>query len=126
MLTITLVLLFAVNLGCCQVPLPDRRLHMIFSAEHKSDFPGFVKILTEHPGTINIASAYCYSLGVVTENTTLLPDNFCWDYFAKPIQALQPQIYVHPIIQMGGDNAIVNFGRAEIFCQTVHTRSSQI
>jgi hypothetical protein len=115
MLPVALTLFFAVNLGCSQVPLPDRRLRMIFSAEHKSDLPGFVKIVEEHPGTINIASAYCYSIGVVTENTTLSPDNFCWDYFTKPIQALQPKIYVHPIIQMGGDNAIVNFGRASIF-----------
>ena len=108
-------MLVAVCIVYCQVPLPDRRLRMIFSAEHKTDLPAFVHLLKEHPGTINIASAYCYTLGIVSPNTTLLPDNFCWDYFTKPVQALQPKIHIHPIIQMGGDNAIANFGRAEIF-----------
>ena len=113
---LTFLLLFVFG-ARTQVPFPDRRLRMIFSAEHRSDLPGFANLLKSHPGTINIASCYCYSLGVVDSNTTLGPDNFCWDDFTKPVQAMTPPIHVQPIIAMGGTNAITNFGRAEIFAK---------
>ena len=94
---------------------PSRRMRMIFTAEHREQLPAFVEQLEKTRGAINIASCYCYSLGVLAPNATLPSDNFCWDDFTRPVQEKLPEIQIHPIIQMGGENAVTNFGRAEIF-----------
>lgn len=88
---------------------------MIVTVEHESQLPEYVNLLDKYRGAINIASSYCYSVGPL-EPTSKLPDvNFCWKYFTQPLQQRVPEMHIHPIIQMGGDNALHNFGRAEIF-----------
>lgn len=94
---------------------PPRRMRMIFSAENREQLPVFVEQLQKTRGAINLASCYCYSVGILTPNSTLPQDNFCWDHFTQPVQRSLPEIQQHPIIQMGGENALTNFGRAEIF-----------
>ena len=98
-----------------QLPFPTRRMRMIFSAEHQSQLPAYVEMLEKYRGAINIASSYCYSVGKLAPNASLPDDNFCWKYFTQPIQQRLPEIHIQPIIQMGGENAEYNFGRAELF-----------
>lgn len=98
-----------------QLPFPTRRMRMIISAEHESQLPEYTGLMEKYRGAINIASAYCYSVGKLNPNSSLPAENFCWKYFTQPLQQKVPELHIQPIIQMGGENAEYNFGRAEIF-----------
>jgi hypothetical protein len=110
------LLLLLSSSGTCsaQYPLLPKRLRMVFAFGGSAPQSQFVSYLQKHPGVINIASAYCYTLRDVA-NLTKLPDyQFCSN-FTSAVLKMKPRIYVQPVIQMGGSFALENFDQAAKF-----------
>ena len=99
-------------------PLPNHTLVSIYNG-HDSQFPGFIAALQEHPGTVNFASLYSYTIGAINSNWTLPKDPayrpFGYENFTVPLRGLTPTVFVAPVIQMGGSNAETNFNFAELW-----------
>ena len=97
-----------------QYPLLPKRVRMVFSFGASAPQSQFIEFLDQHPGVINIASAYCYTLRDVT-NATKLPDTQYCSNFTSAVNKMQPRIHVQPVIQMGGSFATDNFDKAATF-----------
>lgn len=96
-------------------PLPPHRLFAIFNG-HSTDFPGWLATMRAHPGAVNFASLYSYTIGAITANWTLPKGS---DYrpfgynFSQGVRSLG--IFSAPVIQMGGSNAENNFHFASLW-----------
>ena len=98
-------------------PLPPHSLVAIYNG-HPTDFPGFLSTLREHPGAVNFASLYSYSIGAINANWSLPsgPNYAPFGYnFTLGLRTLTPRVFVAPVIQMGGSNAENNFGFAALW-----------
>jgi hypothetical protein len=99
-------------------PLPHHTLVSIYNG-HESNFPSFMSTLQEHPGTVNFASLYSYTIGAINANWTLPKDAdyrpFGYENFTLPLKTLTPTVFVAPVIQMGGSNAEINFNYAQLW-----------
>lgn len=98
------------------VPMPAfvLQVRMVFAFGASAPQSQFIDFLEQHPGVINIASAYCYTVRDVT-NTTKLPETQYCSNFTNAVNKMQPRIHVQPVIQMGGSFAIDNFDKPATF-----------
>eukprot|EP00658_Telonema_sp_P-2_P007568 TRINITY_DN12829_c0_g1_i2.p1 TRINITY_DN12829_c0_g1~~TRINITY_DN12829_c0_g1_i2.p1 ORF type:complete len:277 (+),score=52.13 TRINITY_DN12829_c0_g1_i2:202-1032(+) len=93
---------------------PTWRINVIYNG-HEADFAGFASKLAAHPGSVNYASLYSYTIEQpVTANFTLPKVAFATN-FTRLVQAITPKVYVTPVIQMGGSIAEATFSAADTF-----------
>jgi hypothetical protein len=98
-------------------PLPPHRLFAIFNGRSDA-FPGFLAALGAHPGAVNFASLYSYTIGAIDANWTLPKDPSYRPFgynFSEGVRALSPRVFSAPVIQMGGANAESNFHFAPLW-----------
>ena len=109
-----LLLLLLIGGCAAQYPLLSKRVRMVFAFGASAPQSHFIDFVGQHPGTINIASAYCYTLRNVANMTKLPDEQFCSNFTAA-MNKMQPRIFVQPVIQMGGSYALSNFDQAAKF-----------
>ena len=96
-------------------PLPPHRLFAIFNG-HPEQFAGFLGMMSAHPGSVNFASLYSYTVGAISANWTLPKgaDYRPFGYnFSEGAKALG--VFSAPVIQMGGAYAENNFHFAPLW-----------
>ena len=96
-------------------PLPPHRLFAIFNG-HPEQFAGFLSMMSAHPGSVNFASLYSYTVGAISANWTLPKgaDYRPFGYnFSEGAKALG--VFSAPVIQMGGAYAENNFHFAPLW-----------
>jgi hypothetical protein len=112
LLPVVFLLLVLVGLATAQVPLPERRSRMIIAPADRAALPGYAGAIKNTNGGINIASAYCYVMGTLAENTTLPTTPFC----APFNEGLAGSgVLIHPVIEFGGEHANQNFDKGQQF-----------
>ena len=97
-------------------PLPHRRMRFVASTNGgASSYQPLAELLIAHAPSWNVASAYCSSPGLVTNETQLPSPPFCFENFTLPIRAAAPHVLHFPIIQLLGDSGPLNFRTPYVF-----------
>lgn len=101
-------------------PMPRHKMMAVFNAH--PPFDSFVDTLAQHPGSVNYAALYSYTIGAINASWHLPAGEPFGINFTLALQNLSRSTpatptYVTPVIQMGGANAENNFGYATLWTQ---------